>query len=96
MARRKIDLYMDAATSAVVRAHFDYIFATPPGSQYPPLANERRIGAGALVRIDGPGGTIEAMPFRLEHGEIDALGFRFGDIAYRRTLTAFPRKASIS
>jgi phosphoribosyl 1,2-cyclic phosphate phosphodiesterase len=92
-ARRKIDLHMDAPTSAIVRAHFDYIFATPPGSQYPPLLNERRLTPGVMARIDGPGGPIEAMPFRLEHGEIDALGFRFGDIAYSPDLNGIPEES---
>ncbi len=90
MARRKIDLHMDAPTSDVVRSKFDYIFATPPGSQYPSLLTERRLTAGTLARIDGPGGPVEAMPFRLEHGEIDALGFRFGAIAYTPDLNGIP------
>ena len=93
LARRKIDLHMDAPTSAIVRAHFDYIFATPPGSQYPPLLNERRLAPGISARIEGPGGTIEAMPFRLEHGEIDALGFRFGDIAYTPDVNGIPAES---
>lgn len=93
LARRKIDLHMDAPTSAVVRAHFDYIFATPPGSQYPPLLTERRLAPGVMARIEGPGGAIEAMPFRLEHGEIDALGFRFGDIAYTPDLNGIPEES---
>ncbi len=93
LARRKIDMHMDAPTSAIVRAHFDYIFATPPGSQYPPLLNERRLAPGISARIEGPGGHIEAMPFRLEHGEIDALGFRFGDIAYTPDVNGIPAES---
>ena len=46
LARRKIDLYMDAATAAIVRGNFGYIFETPPGSQYPALLNEHRIVTG--------------------------------------------------
>lgn len=90
MAKKKIDIHMDAATSARVRATFGYIFETQIGSQYPALLNERRLVARDMVRIDGPGGPIEALPFRLEHGEIDALGFRFGDIAYSPDLNAIP------
>jgi phosphoribosyl 1,2-cyclic phosphate phosphodiesterase len=93
MARRKIDAHMDAPTSATVRAHFGYIFETPPGSQYPALLQEHRLFPGDAVRIDGPGGPIDAMPFRLEHGEIDALGFRFGDIAYSPDLNAIPKES---
>ncbi len=93
MAHRKIDVYMDDPTSAVVRANFGYIFTTPSGSQYPPLLNDRRLTAGVAVRIEGAGGTIEATPFRLEHGEIDALGFRFGNIAYSPDLNAIPAES---
>ncbi len=42
MAKKRIDLYMDAATAAVVRSHFGYIFETPEGSFYPALLTERR------------------------------------------------------
>lgn len=90
MARRKIDLYMDTPTSAIVRANFGYIFETPPGSQYPALLNEHHLVAGRSLAIDGPGGPVEAVPFQLDHGEIGALGFRFGNIAYSPDLNAIP------
>jgi len=82
LARRKIDLYMDAATAAIVRGNFGYIFETPPGSQYPALLNEHRIVTGCSITLNGPGGSLDAIPFQLEHGEIAALGFRFGNVAY--------------
>jgi phosphoribosyl 1,2-cyclic phosphate phosphodiesterase len=90
MARKKIDIYMDAATSARMRANFGYIFETQPGSQYPALLNEHRLLDRESVRIHGPGGPIDAVPFRLEHGEIDALGYRFENIAYTPDLNAIP------
>jgi phosphoribosyl 1,2-cyclic phosphate phosphodiesterase len=88
--RRKIDIHMDEPTSRTMRHSFSYIFETPPGSQYPPLLIERRLRPGEPCRIDGPGGAIEAMPFRLEHGEIDALGFRLGDCAYTPDVCGVP------
>ncbi|MEA2760030.1 MAG: phosphoribosyl 1,2-cyclic phosphate phosphodiesterase [Methylobacteriaceae bacterium] len=88
--RRRITMYMDEATSRDVRTKFDYIFETPPGSSYPPLLDEHRIVHSEPVRVDGPGGPIEALPFRLSHGEIDALGLRFGDIAYTPDLNGIP------
>jgi phosphoribosyl 1,2-cyclic phosphate phosphodiesterase len=93
MARRKIDLYMDAATSAIVRRNFGYIFETPPGSQYPALLNEHRIVTGEPVTLNGPGGSLDAIPFQLEHGEIDALGFRFGNVAYTPDLNGIPKES---
>ncbi|MDR3463419.1 MAG: MBL fold metallo-hydrolase [Beijerinckiaceae bacterium] len=88
--RARIDLYMDAFTSGIVRNAFRYIFETPPGSGYPPLLSEHRIIEGQKLSVNGPGGPIEALPFRLHHGEIDALGFRFGDVAYTPDLNAIP------
>ena len=93
MARRKIDLYMDAATAAIVRGNFGYIFETPPGSQYPALLNEHRIITCDSININGPGGLLDAIPFQLEHGEICALGFRFGGVAYTPDLNAIPKKS---
>ncbi|MGH6817437.1 MAG: MBL fold metallo-hydrolase, partial [Methylovirgula sp.] len=66
------------------------IFETPEGSYYPALLTEKRLVSGALCRIDGPGGSIDFLPFRLEHGEIDALGFRFANVAYTPDLNAIP------
>ena len=89
--RRRVEIHMDAATSArSCAANFAYIFETPPGSSYPPLLNELRLAAGAPCGIDGPGGAIEAIPFDLEHGEIDALGFRVGGLAYTPDLKRVP------
>lgn len=93
MAHRKIDLYMDAPTSAIVRSGFGYIFETPPGSQYPPLLNEHRIGPTYNIMINGPGGVVDALPFELDHGEIDALGFRFGNVAYSPDLNGIPAES---
>jgi phosphoribosyl 1,2-cyclic phosphate phosphodiesterase len=89
-AKRRMDLYMDAATSEVIRYRFGYIFDTPPNSFYPPILDEKRLIGGTACRIGGAGGAIEFLPFELEHGDIDALGFRFGNIAYSPDLKAIP------
>ena len=86
----RIDMYMDADTSNVVTKAFSYIFETPGHSLYPSLLNEKRLVAGQPVVIEGLGGPITALPFRLAHGEIDALGFRFGDIAYTPDFKSVP------
>jgi phosphoribosyl 1,2-cyclic phosphate phosphodiesterase len=91
--RGRITMWMDEATSRDVRTKFDYIFETPAGSSYPPLLNEGRIIHRQPVRVDGPGGAIEAVPFRLNHGELDALGLRFGDIAYTPDLNGIPEES---
>lgn len=88
--RRRIAMHMDAATAAVVRQSFGYIFETPQGSLYPPLLDDVRIEAGRMVSIDGPGGSIQLMPFLLNHGEIDALGLRLGAVAYTPDVKIIP------
>ncbi len=88
--RKLIDLHMDDPTSAVVRQKFSYIFEKPTNSFYAPLLNEKRLIAGQSIRIAGPGGAIDALPFRVEHGEIDALGFRFDDVAYTPDVNGIP------
>ena len=88
--RKRLALHMDADTAAVVRRSFAYIFESPPGSLYPPLLDDVRIAAGEQVSIDGPGGPIDIMPFRLNHGEIDALGLRMGGTAYTPDVSAIP------
>ncbi len=91
---RRIPAYMDEPTSRRLADKFDYIFTTPPGSFYPPLMIEHRLRPGRPVTIDGPGGSIEAIPFRLDHGDMDALGFRFGNIAYTPDLHAIPPESA--
>lgn len=88
--RRRVDFYMDEPTEAALRARFDYVFETPPGSQYPPLVNPKPLHHGVGVTIDGAGGPVSAIPFRLNHGDMDALGFRFGDMAYTPDVVAIP------
>ncbi|MGX1305712.1 phosphoribosyl 1,2-cyclic phosphate phosphodiesterase [Amorphus suaedae] len=88
--RKRIDVYLDAATS--VRAHkaFDYCFVTPPGSGYPPILTEHRVHPGVPVTIDGAGGPIRFMPFLQHHGEIDSLGYRIGPVAYSSDVSDLP------
>lgn len=93
-ARHRITMHMDEATASVVRRTFGYIFETSAGSLYPPLLDESRVHCGRPVKVEGPGGPIEAMPFQVNHGEIDALGYRFGDVAYTPDLNAIPTSST--
>ena len=88
--RRRVDVYLDAATAKVVTARFGYCFVTPPGSEYPPILTEHRVEPGREIVIDGAGGTIETLPFVQEHGDVVSLGFRFGRLAYSCDLKRLP------
>jgi phosphoribosyl 1,2-cyclic phosphate phosphodiesterase len=88
--RRRVDVYADAATSAVLHARFGYCFATPAGSDYPPILTEHRIEAGTPVTIEGEGGTVAVLPFAQQHGTGTSLGFRFGKLAYSCDVSDIP------
>jgi phosphoribosyl 1,2-cyclic phosphate phosphodiesterase len=91
--RRRLPIWVDAQTSRHLHERFGYCLQTPPGSEYPPIVDERRIEVGRAIEIDGAGGVVEALPFEMKHGRIKALGFRFGDIAYASDVSAFPAES---
>lgn len=91
--RRRVDVYFDETVAQALRRRFAYCFEQPEGSEYPSVLNARHIRPGEMVRIEGPGGVIEAMPFLQRHGAIDTLGFRFDGIAYSPDVNDFPDAA---
>jgi phosphoribosyl 1,2-cyclic phosphate phosphodiesterase len=91
--RRRIPLYMSKETGIILQTRFGYCFETPEGSDYPPIVEERRLVAGHETHIEGPGGTISAVPFIVRHGTIDAFGFRFGKTAYTPDLNGIPEES---
>jgi phosphoribosyl 1,2-cyclic phosphate phosphodiesterase len=93
LMRRRIPVYADASTGAVLKARFGYCFEAPPGSDYPPILDWRPVRAGTGIVIDGPGGQLTAMPFRMIHGSTDATGFRFADIAYAPDVNRMPAES---
>ena len=46
-----------------------------------------------FAAYSGAGGTVSALPFQLPHGDIAALGFRFGAMAYTPDLVDVPEAA---
>jgi phosphoribosyl 1,2-cyclic phosphate phosphodiesterase len=94
LMHRRIPVYADDGTRPVLAQRFGYCFAAPPGSGYPPILELRSLQAGVSVVIDGPGGAIAGVPFRLIHGPSDALGFRFGDLAYAPDVNAIPTEST--
>ena len=88
--RRRIDVFLDETTASLMHGRFDYCFRTPPGGAYPPILTEHRLVPGRLVEITGEGGTIAALPLLQDHGDIPALGFRFGNVAYSADLNGLP------
>jgi phosphoribosyl 1,2-cyclic phosphate phosphodiesterase len=95
IARRgRLDAWMDEPTAAAVKRRFGYIFVTPPGSNYPPLLNERRLSVAEPATIQGrDGASLTLTPYRLAHGDIDALGLRIGGFAYAPDLNGIPAES---
>ena len=88
--RKIMPTFMTAETSASLHTKFGYCYVSPPGSDYPPIVEDFRLIPGHMACVDGAGGTINALPFTVQHGGIDALGFRFGDVAYTPDLNGIP------
>ena len=88
--RQRVRVWADQRTSDVMLSRFGYCFETPQGSQYPPILHHHTLEMYTPVTIDGAGGDITAQPFELVHGDINALGFRFGNVAYTPDLNDVP------
>ena len=80
--RRRVEIHADAETLARLYQGFGYCFATPEGSEYPPILNAHRIEAGIPVTVSGAGGDLTAVPVTQIHGRIASLAFRVGGLAY--------------
>lgn len=88
--RRRLDVYANDATARMLMTRFAYCFVQPPGSEYPPIVNMHGLHPSQPLTIDGKGGPITALPFTQDHGDIEALGFRFGGLAYSSDLHDLP------
>jgi len=92
--RARLPCWMDDRTAETMMARFGYVFETPPGSSYPPIMDRHRISGP--VTVEGPGGPLTCTPFEVPHGEIDALGFRIGPVAYTPDISAMTDAAWIT
>ena len=88
-SRRRIPTYMDAATSVSLRTRFDYVFDSRGG--YPAICEARAAPPfGQPWSVDGPSGAIPVTTFDVDHGEIRAVGYRFGGVAYTPDVLDIP------
>jgi phosphoribosyl 1,2-cyclic phosphate phosphodiesterase len=91
--RQLVDVYCTDFTRFVLEKRFDYCFQTQEGSSYPPIVRAHSIQPGEAVRIDGAGGPITVIPFLQLHGNIETLGFRFGNLAYSSDVHDLPEQS---
>lgn len=76
----RLAVWADGDTQNDLFSRFGYAFVQPEGSPYPPILEMHTIKGD--VTISGEGGDITLTPFKVNHGAIDALGFRICDLAY--------------
>ncbi len=86
--RRRLPVWADGPTQDALISRFGYAFVQPEGSPYPPILDLHTIDGP--VTITGAGGEIALTPFLCDHGSMDALGFRIGNLAYLPDAVAIP------
>ncbi|WP_293451488.1 MBL fold metallo-hydrolase [Planktotalea sp.] len=89
--RARLPVWADGATQNDLLSRFGYAFVQPQGSPYPPILDLFTIDGD--FTIEGAGGPITLRPFEIEHGSIDALGFRIGPLAYLPDVSAMSDEA---
>lgn len=89
--RKRLQVWADAETSNALLDRFGYAFVQPKGSPYPPICELNLIKGD--VEINGAGGAINFSPFEVEHGNINSLGFRIGNLAYLPDVSTIPSDA---
>lgn len=87
----RLPVWADDPTTEALINRFGYAFVQPAGSAYPPICDLRTIDGPFTVT--GAGGPVTLVPFRVAHGNIPALGFRIGGLAYLPDVSAIPEEA---
>ena len=86
--KKRIPIYLDQASFHEMKARFRYIFEGG-GDIYPPLVdaniwNEHDFFAPQKI------GDIEFIPYKQQHGDIESIGFRCGNVAYSTDMVNLP------
>jgi len=88
--RQRLPVYADGDTQNALYSRFGYAFVQPEDSPYPPILDMHTIDGP--FEIEGDGGSIPLVPFKVGHGSIDALGLRVGDLAYLPDVAEIPEE----
>jgi len=86
--RQRLPVWADDPTRAALLERFGYAFIRPEGSMYPPILDMHNIEGD--VTIEGAGGTLTFTPFLVNHGGMDALGFKMNNVAYLPDVAHIP------
>ena len=89
--RQRLPVWADGDTQNALYARFGYAFIQPDDSPYPPILDMHTIKEAFTV--EGAGGPVTLHPFRVNHGSIDALGFRVNGLAYLPDVAEIPAES---
>lgn len=87
----RLPVWADGDTQNDLISRFGYAFVQPEGSPYPPIFDLHSI-QGPFT-IEGAGGAIALTPIKVDHGSIDALGFRVAGLVYMPDVVRIPEDA---
>jgi len=86
---RRTPCHMDAPTHASLSRRFGYVFDGIGG--YPAICDAHLIPPhGTAWKVDGPSGEIPIITFDQNHGELQSVGYRFGNVVYSPDVLDFP------
>lgn len=88
--RRRLPVWADGDTQNDLYSRFGYAFVQPEDSPYPPILDMHTISGE--ITVEGAGGPVHLVPFKANHGAIDALGFRIGALAYLPDAVSLPNE----
>jgi phosphoribosyl 1,2-cyclic phosphate phosphodiesterase len=92
--RSRVKMHADAGALEHLMRQFSYCFATPEGSEYPPIIDGHIIPEPfAPFDIAGEGGPLPVLAFWQTHGPVRSLGFRFGPLAYSSDVSGLDEDA---
>lgn len=89
---KRLPVWADAPTQDALISRFAYAFVQPEGSPYPPILDLHSIESKPF-EINGAAGPIRFEPIEVDHGSMDALGFRIGGLAYVPDVVRIPDAA---
>ncbi|HEX5959301.1 MAG TPA: MBL fold metallo-hydrolase [Hyphomicrobiaceae bacterium] len=91
--KKRVQIWADTVTRQTLESRFEYCFKQKPGSSYPAVLEAHDIVPPEPVRIEGPGGVVEAVPVLQDHGAMPSLGFRFGNVLYSPDICGIPESS---
>ena len=78
--QKRLPVWADEPTQKRLFKCFDYVFEQMQGSTYPPILEMNTIHQNTVIK--GAGGDVCLESIKVNHGSVEALGFKIGSTAY--------------